>query len=149
MKLICKLTTILSVLVLIWCCETPESLEPVSGIEGKLFIEGEWPDSIKATALIVLKTLDPNNLEIVTYSTPILSPLIESEYFFQLEPGFYFIAGAGLTIDPGVFFAKIDSFMASGNLPIVVLDKIPHLQRVIQLGEQEVLKIDQTILFAQ
>jgi len=59
MKLICKLTTILSVLVLIWCCETPESLEPVSGIEGKLFIEGEWPDSIKATALIVLYSLYP------------------------------------------------------------------------------------------
>ena len=149
MKLICKLTIIFSVFGFIWSCETPENLEPISGIEGKLFIEGEWPDSIKAAALIVLKTLDPNNLEIVTYSTPMLSPLTESEYFFQLEPGFYFIAGAGLTIDPGVFFAKIDSFMASGNLPIVVLDKTPHLQRVIQLEDQEVIEIDQTILFSQ
>jgi len=60
-----------------------------------------------------------------------------------------FIAGAGLTIDPGIFFAKIDSFMASGNLPIVVLDKTPHLQRVIQLEDQEVIEIDQTILFSQ
>ena len=149
MKLICKLTIIFSVLGFIWSCETPESLKPVAGVEGKLIIDGAWPDSIKAAALIVLKTLDPNNLEIVTYSTPVLSPMTESEYFFQLEPGFYFIAGAGLTIDPGIFFAKIDSFMASGNLPIVVLDKTPHLQRVIQLEDQEVIEIDQTILFSQ
>ncbi|MBC8345982.1 MAG: hypothetical protein ISR82_05785 [Candidatus Marinimicrobia bacterium] len=134
---------------LLWSCEEPESLEPVAGMEGKLFIDGEWPDSIKATALIVLKTLDPNNLEVVTYSTPMLSPETESEYFFQLEPGFYFIAGAGLTIEPTIFFAKIDSFRAAGDLPIVLLDKEPHFQRVITLGEQEVLEIDQTILFSQ
>jgi len=39
--------------------------------------------------------------------------------------------------------------MASGNLPIVVLDKTPHLQRAIQLEDQEVIEIDQTILFSE
>jgi len=151
MKSICKLTIIFSVLGFIWSCESPDSLEPVAGVEGKLFIEGEWPDSIQAVALIVLSSLDPGNLAagLVSYSTPMLSPSKKSEYFFQLEPGFYFIAGAGLTIDPGVFFAKIDSFMASGNLPIVLLDKTPHLQRAIQLEDQEVIEIDQTILFSE
>ena len=149
MKLICKLTTILSVLVLIWSCETPESLEPVSGIEGKLFIEGEWPDSIQATALIVLNSLDPGNLAagLVSYSTPMLSPSKKSEYFFQLEPGFYFVAGVGLTMDPVLFFANFDSITASGNLPIVQLEKSPSLFSIIDLGNQQVLEIDHTITF--
>ena len=149
MKLICKLTIIFSVLVLIWSCETPESLEPVSGIEGKLFIEGEWPDSIQATALIVLNSLDPGNLAsgLVSYSTPMLSPSKKSEYFFQLEPGFYFVAGVGLTMDPVLFFANFDSITASGNLPIVQLEKSPSLFSIIDLGNQQVLEIDHTITF--
>ena len=149
MKLICKLITIISVLVFIWSCETPESLEPVSGIEGKLFVEGEWPDSIKATALIVLNSLDPGNLAagIVTYSTPMLSPSKKSDYFFQLEPGFYFVAGVGLTMDPVLFFANFDSITASGNLPIVLLEKSPPLLKIIDLGNQQVMEIDHTITF--
>ncbi|MBT3675590.1 MAG: hypothetical protein HN665_00205 [Candidatus Marinimicrobia bacterium] len=149
MKLICKLITIISVLVFIWSCETPESLEPVSGIEGKLFVEGEWPDSIKATALIVLNSLDPGNLAagIVTYSTPMLSPSKKSDYFFQLEPGFYFVAGVGLTMDPVLFFANFDSITASGNLPIVQLEKSPPLLKIIDLGNQQVIEIDHTITF--
>ena len=149
MKLICKLITIISVLVFIWSCETPESLEPVSGIEGKLFVEGEWPDSIKATALIVLNSLDPGNLAagIVTYSTPMLSPSKKSDYFFQLEPGFYFVAGVGLTMDPVLFFANFDSITASGNLPIVQLEKSPPLLKIIDLGNQQVMEIDHTITF--
>ncbi|MEA1881110.1 MAG: hypothetical protein U9N31_01725 [Candidatus Marinimicrobia bacterium] len=147
MKLICKLTAIFSVLVLIWSCETPESLEPVSGIEGKLFIDGEWPDSIQAAALIVLNSLNPNNLAagIVTYSTPMLSPLKESEYFFQLEPGYYFIAGVGLTMDPVLFFANFDSIVASGNLPIVQLEKSPPLLNIIYLDNQQVMEINHSI----
>ena len=149
MKLICKLTIIFSILVLIWSCETPESLEPVSGIEGKLIIDGEWPDSIQAAALIVLKSLDPNNLGagLVTYSTPVLPPFTESEYFFQLEPGFYFIAGVGLTMDPVLFFANFDSIMASGNIPIVRLEKTPPLLNIINLDDQQVMEIDHTIKF--
>ena len=149
MKLICKLTIIYSVLVLIWSCDPPESLEPVSGIEGKLFIEGEWPDSIQATALIVLNSLDPGNLAagLVSYSTPMLSPSKKSEYFFQLEPGFYFVAGVGLTMDPVLFFANFDSITASGNLPIVQLEKSPSLLSIIDLGNQQVLEIDHTITF--
>jgi len=149
MKLICKLTIIYSVLVLIWSCDPPESLEPVSGIEGKLFIEGEWPDSIQATALIVLNSLDPGNLAagLVSYSTPMVSPSKKSEYFFQLEPGFYFVAGVGLTMDPVLFFANFDSITASGNLPIVQLEKLPSLLSIIDLGNQQVLEIDHTITF--
>jgi hypothetical protein len=149
MKLICKLTIIYSVLVLIWSCDPPESLEPVSGIEGKLFIEGEWPDSIQATALIVLNSLDPGNLAagLVSYSTPMVSPSKKSEYFFQLEPGFYFVAGVGLTMDPVLFFANFDSITASGNLPIVQLEKSPSLLSIIDLGNQQVLEIDHTITF--
>jgi len=149
MKLIYKITPILSALILIWSCETPESLEPVSGIEGKVFIEGEWPDSIQAAALIVLNSLDPNNLAagLVTYSTPVLPPLKNTEYFFQLEPGFYFIAGVGLTMNPVLFFANFDSIRASGNFPIVLLEKAPSLLNIINLDEQQIIEIDHTIKF--
>jgi len=149
MKLICKLTILFSVFGFIWSCETPESLEPISGIEGKLFIEGEWPDSIQAVALIVLNSLDPNNLAagLVNYSTPILPPINEAEYFFQLEPGYYFIVGAGLTIDPVLFFANFDSIVASGSLPIIQLDKTPSFLKIVDLGEQQVIEIDHTIQF--
>ena len=149
MKLICKLTIIFSVLGFIWSCESPDSLEPVAGVEGKLFIEGEWPDSIQAVALIVLSSLDPGNLAagLVSYSTPMLSPSKKSEYFFQLEPGFYFVAGVGLTMDPVLFFANFDSITTSGNLPIVQLEKSPSLLSIIDLGNQQVLEIDHTITF--
>ena len=149
MKLICKLIIIFSILGFIWSCESPDSLEPVAGVEGKLFIEGEWPDSIQAVALIVLNSLDPGNLAagLVSYSTPMLSPSKKSEYFFQLEPGFYFVAGVGLTMDPVLFFANFDSITASGNLPIVQLEKSPSLLSIIDLGNQQVLEIDHTITF--
>jgi hypothetical protein len=76
-----------------------------------------------------------------------LSPSKKSEYFFQLEPGFYFVAGVGLTMDPVLFFANFDSITASGNLPIVQLEKSPSLFSIIDLGNQQVLEIDHTITF--
>ncbi len=90
MKLICKLIIIFSVLGFIWSCESPDSLEPVAGVEGKLFIEGEWPDSIQAVALIVLKSLDPGNLAagLVSYSTPMLSPSKNLNISFNLSRDF-------------------------------------------------------------
>ncbi|MFQ6612739.1 MAG: hypothetical protein ACE5D2_06515, partial [Fidelibacterota bacterium] len=47
----------LGLLLFFSSCEVPESLKPVSGIEGIVEYQGAWPDSIKATALIVLTGL--------------------------------------------------------------------------------------------
>lgn len=130
-------------------CEEPESLKPPSGIEGKITYTGTWPDSIKAVALIVLKGLDETRLAelLVGYTSPELPPKNQSEYFIQLNPGYYFIAGVGLTIDPVLFFSNYDSIVNSGNLPIVLLDKEPSLQLVTNVIEGEVQIRNHIILF--
>jgi len=50
-------------------------------------------------------------------------------------------------MDPVLFFANFDSITASGNLPIVQLEKSPSLFSIIDLGNQQVLEIDHTITF--
>ncbi|MEE8437386.1 MAG: hypothetical protein V3S22_03510, partial [Candidatus Neomarinimicrobiota bacterium] len=94
---------ILTVLILIclaglYSCQEPDSLKPPTGIEGNVKYQGIWPDSIQAAALVVLKGLDETNLGdlIVAYSNPDYPGTENSEYFFQLEPGFYFLAAVGL-----------------------------------------------------
>ncbi len=142
-------TTALLVGMLLFSCEDPDSLTPPSGIEGKITYTGTWPDSIKAAALIVLTGLDETRLAdyLVTFTTPDLPPTENSEYFFQLEPGFYFIAGVGLTIDPVLFFSNYDSILISGNLPIVLLNKEPSVQIVTNVNDGEVQIRDQKIIF--
>ncbi|MFQ6613101.1 MAG: hypothetical protein ACE5D2_08385, partial [Fidelibacterota bacterium] len=110
---------------------------------------GAWPDSIKATALIVLTGLDEQHLAdyLVTYSTPDLPGTEESDFFFQLEPGVYFVAAVGLLIDPVLFFANFDSIVASGNLPLVILDKEPDILFPMKIRSGSVNQTDQKIIY--
>lgn len=135
--------------MLLFSCEDPDSLTPPSGIEGKITYTGIWPDSIKAATLIILTGLDTTRLadDLVTYSSPDLPSTENSEYFFQLEPGYYFIAGVGLTIDPVLFFANFDSLIAAESLPLVMLNKEPPLLSGIWVEEGDVQIRDQEIIF--
>lgn len=132
-----------------YSCQEPDSLKPPTGIEGNILYLGIWPDSIQAAALVVLKGLDEANLGdlIVAYSNPDYPGTQNSEYFFQLEPGVYFLAAVGLEMDPGIFFTQIDSVLASDNLPLVILDKTPPFQSVFRIKAGLLENADQVINF--
>lgn len=124
-------------------------LEPISGIEGQLRFRGTWPDSIQAGALIVLDGLDPVNFaaHFVSYGDPVLPGDSLSYYFFQLPPGFYFLAAVGLTMDPVAFFMDLDSILAAPHLPLVVLEKDPPPEGSVRVREREVTAVDQQVIF--
>ncbi len=130
-------------------CEAPDSLEPVSGIEGTVEYQGAWPDSIKAAALIVLTGLDEKHLTdyLVTYSTPDLPGTEKSDYFFQLDEGVYFVAAIGLLMDPVLFFAHFDSIIASEDLPLTILNKSPEIQFPVRIRGKKVIQNNQIITF--
>ena len=72
-----------------------------------------WQDDIQAAAIIALDELDLENpaANLVTYSNLIDPGTNEAEYFIQLLPGQYYLAAVGITVDPGLFAVKIDSFL--------------------------------------
>ena len=116
---------LLGPLVYLLSCSFPEGLEPVSGIEGNIRLKGSWPDTVFAATLIVLDELSLDSLEkdLISYSDPILQGDTLSYYFIQLKPGGYYLVSAGLTIEPGLFFANLDSIFSAPKLPIVLLGK--------------------------
>jgi len=132
-----------------YSCEKVQGLTPPTAVLGNVVYTGSWPDSIQAAALVVLKGLDEENLGdlIVSYSNPDYPGTESSEYFFQLEPGYYFIAAVGLIMDPGLFFTHLDSVLALENLPLVILDKTPLIQTGFRIYAQNINKIDQEIIF--
>jgi hypothetical protein len=148
-RLILLATAVSGCLFLSLSCEDPDSLEPVSGIEGIVEYQGAWPDSIKAAALIVLTGLDERHLTdyLVTYSTPDLPGAEESDFFFQLEDGVYFVAAVGLLMDPVLFFANFDSIIAAGDLPLTILNKSPEIQFPVTIRGKKVIRSDQIITF--
>lgn len=130
-------------------CEIPVGLEPVSGIEGKITFKGNWPDDIKAVTIIALDSLVLDKLGeyFVTYSNPIDSGAVESEYFIQLLPDKYNLAVIGITIKPSIFAVKIDSFLSAEAIPIIVIDNIRELATRINVNYQEITKVDREIVF--
>jgi hypothetical protein len=131
-------------------CEIPVGLEPVSGVEGKITFNGQWQDDIKAAAIIALDKLDLENpaANLVTYSNLVDSGTNEAVYFIQLLPGQYYLAAVGITVDPGYFAVKIDSFLSAETIPIVIIDNdLRNLTTPINVKFQEIAVINREIVF--
>jgi len=128
----------------------PVGLEPVSGVEGKITFIGDWQEDIQAVTIIALDKLDLENpaANLVTYSNLIDSGISEAEYFIQLLPEQYFLAAVGITVDPGLFAVKIDSFLSLETIPIVIIDNdIRNLTTSIRVNSQEITVVDREINF--
>ncbi len=148
MRLVSILLIICSFLLI--TCEIPVGLEPVSGVEGKITFHGNWPADIKAAAIIALDELDLENpaANLITYSNLIDPGTNEAEYFIQLLPGQYYLAAVGITVDPGFFAVKIDSFLSAESIPIVVIDNdLRNLTTPININSQEIEVVDREIVF--
>jgi hypothetical protein len=149
MRLIVILLFICSLLFV--TCEIPVGLEPVSGVEGKITFNGNWQDNIKAATIIALDELDFDNLasNLVTYSNLIDPGTVEAEYFIQLlPPGPYYLAAVGITVDPGYFAVKIDSFLSAETIPIVIIDNdLRNLTTPINIKSQEITVVNREIVF--
>lgn len=131
-------------------CEIPVGLEPVSGVEGKIIFHGMWQDEIKAAAIIALDELDLENpaANLVTYSNLIDPGTNEAEYFIQLLPGQYYLAAVGITVDPGLFAVKIDSFLSAETIPIIIIDNdLRNLTTPINIKFQEIAVVNREIVF--
>ena len=148
MRIISILLIISSLLIV--TCEIPVGLEPVSGVEGKLTFNGTWQTGIQAAAIIALDELDLENpaVNLVTYSNLIDPGSNEGEYFIQLLPGQYYLAAVGITVDPGLFAVKIDSFLSAETIPIVIIDNdLRNLTTPINIIFQEITIVDREITF--
>ena len=148
MRLISILLVICTLLFV--ACKIPVGLEPVSGVEGKIIFQGNWQADIKAAAIIALDDLDLDNpaANLVTYSNLIDTGTVEAEYFIQLLPGRYYLAAIGITVDPGLFAVKIDSFLSAETIPIVIIDNdLRNLTTPINIKYQEITKVDREIVF--
>jgi len=131
-------------------CKISVGLEPVSGVEGKIIFHGTWQDTIKAAAIIALDELDLENpaANLVTYSNLIDPGTIEAEYFIQLLPGQYYLAAVGITVDPGLFAVKIDSFLSAETIPIIIIDNdLRNLTTPINIKSQEIAVVNREIVF--
>jgi hypothetical protein len=144
-----RLTTF-AFLIFLCSCESTTGLEPVSGVEGNIIFNGSWQDDIKAAAIIALDELDLENpaANLITYSNLIDPGTNESEYFIQLLPGQYYLAAVGITVDPGFFAVKIDSFLSAETIPIVIIDNdLRNLTTPINVKSQEITIVDREIVF--
>ena len=136
--------------LLLITCEIPVGLEPVSGVEGKIIFNGNWQDDIKAAAIIALDELDLENpaANLITYSNLIDPGTNEAEYFIQLLPGQYYLAAVGITVNPGFFAVKIDSFISAESIPIIIIDNdLRNLTTPININSQEIEVVDREIVF--
>jgi len=148
MRFISILIIISSILFI--TCEIPVGLEPVSGVEGEITFNGNWQDDIKAAAIIALDELDLDNPagNLITYSNLIDPGTNEAEYFIQLLPGQYYLAAVGITVDPGLFAVKIDSFISADTIPIIIIDNdLRNLTTPINIKFQEITVVDREIVF--
>ncbi len=131
-------------------CKAPVGLEPVSGVEGNIIFHGNWQEEIKAAAIIALDDLDLDNpaANLVTYSNLIEPGATEAQYFIQLLPGKYYLAAVGITVDPGFFAVKIDSFLTAETIPIIIIDNdLRNLTTPINIKTKEVEIVNREIVF--
>jgi len=148
MRLISILLIICSILFV--NCDIQVGLESVSGVEGTITFHGEWQDEIKAAAIIALDELDLENpaSNLITYSNLIDPGADKAEYFIQLLPGQYYLAAVGITVDPGLFAVKIDSFLSAETIPIIIIDNdLRNLTTPINIKSQEITVVDREIVF--
>ena len=147
-----RIISIIIIICSIVCvsCNIPVGLKPVSGVEGNITFHGTWQDNIQASAIIALDKLDLENpaTNLITYSNLIDPGTNEAEYFIQLLPGQYYLAAVGITVDPGLFAVKIDSFLSAEIIPIVIIDNdLRNLTTPVNVNYQEITIVDREIIF--
>ena len=131
-------------------CTNSTGLEPVSGVEGTLTFYGEWDPEIQAAAMIALDGLDLENpaAHLVTYSNLIETGVTEADFFIQLLPGTYYLATVGITVDPGFFVAKLDSFLTADEIPLKIIDSdLRNLTTPFTVNYQTITQVDRGIIF--
>jgi len=142
--------TICALVILAVSCSLKDGLGPVAGVEGKLQVSGAWPDSIKAAALIVLDevVLDDAADHLITFSDPLLPGDTLGYCFIQLRPGRYFLVAVGLTVEPALFLANLETDSADNEIPIVILDDdLITVTDPVYIRKDEVVQVDRTIRF--
>jgi hypothetical protein len=102
----------------------------VAGVEGELVIREEWPDSLQGLAVVALDQLYQLELSqlrehLIAYSDPLLAGGEHLPFFLQLYPGGFYLVPVGLTVDPPLFIANLDSFLALPNPPITLIGSDP------------------------
>jgi len=132
-----KWIALITMAVVMMSCESPDSLKPVSGLEGELSFTGSWPDSLKAAALVILSPgvmYDEDNIGnyLLSYTNPIHQT---SDFFVQLPPGSYIGVVVGLLVDPGLFVANLDYYLEQPELPIIPLSEPIQGSMLIREGE--------------
>ena len=141
---------ICAVVILAVSCSLKDGLGPVAGVEGKLHVSGAWPDSIKAAALIVLDevVLDDAADHLIAFSDPLMPGDTLGYCFIQLRPGRYFLVAVGLTVEPALFLANLETDSTDNEIPIVILDDdLVTIYIPILIRKDEVVQVDRTIRF--
>lgn len=145
-----RINLIIIICFLIVSCKNTVGLEPVSGVEGKITFNGSWQDDIRAAAIIALDDIDLENpaSNLVTYSNLIDPGTKEAEFFIQLLPGHYYLAAVGITVDPGIFAVKIDSFLNADSVPIIIIDNdLRNLTTPVSVKSEEITEVDRGVVF--
>lgn len=134
-------------------CNSPTDLQPVSGIEGTLSFQGNWPTAVQGAALVALSTFPADVSQaadfLVNYTTPVDSGAHSSDFFIQLKPGTYYLMTLGLTINPAVFAANLDSIKASDEgLPVVLLETdLATISQPVTIQPETVKLLNRTVSF--
>ncbi|PJA54120.1 MAG: hypothetical protein CO167_05610 [Candidatus Marinimicrobia bacterium CG_4_9_14_3_um_filter_48_9] len=133
-------------------CNSPTGLQPASGVEGTLNFQGNWPPAVQGAALVALSTFPADVSQaadfLVNYTTPVDSGSHSSEFFIQLKPGTYYLMTLGLTINPAVFAANLDSIKASGVLPVVLLETdLATISQPVTIQIETVKLLNRTVSF--
>lgn len=123
-------------------CSMPEGLVPVSGVEGTLIFQGEWPDSVHGAAVIalerdVMSDWDHPEQYLISYSDPVVSEDTLMNYFIQLNPGIYCIVVVGLLEEVSYFISNIKSLQDTTSLPIMFPQNDPAANLRLVLVEEE------------
>ncbi|NQT63009.1 MAG: hypothetical protein HQ556_08645 [Candidatus Marinimicrobia bacterium] len=141
------LTFITISLISMTACETPESLEAVAGVEGRVIFES-WSDSLEGAVMVVFdKSLEFDRIDepgykvidyFITYSDPINSGASSVDYFIQLEAGEYQLMVIGLLLDPAQLLANEELFQEIQNYIVVPENSAPRgiVIREKQINEQ-------------
>jgi len=130
-------------LLFVWLgCSVPEGLQPISGVEGTLIFQGEWPDTVRGATVIALEQNVMSDWEhpeqyLISYSDPAVSGDTTMNYFIQLNPGIYCIVVVGLLEEVSYFISNIMSLQDTTSLPIMFPQNDPAANLRLVLVEEE------------
>ena len=138
---------IFPLLLAIMACQAPQGLEPVPGVQGKVFITA-WGDSVQGAAVVVFDHLDPEHLaqHFISFSNPVPAGTDSAEYFIQLKPGGYALVVVGITVDPAFLVTHLDSLLQAPQLPIVVPELNAATLKTALVRSGEVTTVDDMVV---